>query len=139
MKTKKSALLIGLVVLVGTFAYYRYAKDVFGVPRNVMAPSPEMVGTKELSAVVTYDAYEGKMDTLRFVVRVNSDGVIEEIQTLDAATNEVPEKKKEFNGEVNTLLRGKKLKEIDKVDKVAKASLTTAAFNKALGDLKAGL
>lgn len=136
MKTKKSVLVVGLVVLVGTFAYYRYAKDVF---QSVRYESLFRSAPKEVSAEVTYGTPGEYSDTLRFVVKVDGRGVIQNIQTLDAKTGEVPEKKKPFNEEVNVLLRGKKLKDIDKIDKVAKASMTTAAFNDALDDLKAGL
>ena len=91
------------------------------------------------SAVITYDAYEGKMDTLRFVVTLDSTGAIEMIQTLDAATGEVPEKKKEFNQLVNVQLKGKKLSELKSIDKVGESSKTTAAFNQAIPELQKGM
>lgn len=94
---------------------------------------------KELSAVVTYEVPGDKQDTLRFVVTLDSAGLIEQIQTLDAKTNEVPEKKKEFNSEVNVILKGQKLSELKAIDKVGKSTLTTAAFNEALGKLQAQL
>ena len=84
--TKKfSLLLIGAVVIGSIFVYYRYAKVALqSTEENMVVPA-----ANTRSAVITYDAYEGKMDTLRFVVTLDSTGAIEMIQTLDAATGEV--------------------------------------------------
>lgn len=139
-KKEKVAFGLAIVILVSVFVYYRYAKDILVMPKeNVVATDSGMMGTRELSSVVTYDAYEGKMDTLRFVVVVDSEGTIVEIKTLEASTGEVPEKKKEFNSEVNVLLKGKKLSELKAIDKVGESSKTTAAFNSALPELQANL
>lgn len=139
-KKEKVALGLAIVILVSIFVYYRYAKDVLVMPKeNMVATDQGTMGTRELSSVVTYDAYEGKMDTLRFVVVVDAEGAIVEIKTLEASTGEVPEKKKEFNSEVNVLLKGKKLSELKAIDKVGESSRTTEAFNKALPDIQAAL
>ncbi len=135
--TKKfSLVLIGAVVIGSIFVYYRYAEDMLQASREEMLPP---VTGKQSSAVVTYDAYEGKMDTLRFVVTVDGSGAIETIQTLDAATGEVPEKKKEFNDLVNVQLKGKKLSELTAIDKVGGSSKTTEAFNRAIPELQKGM
>lgn len=138
LKTKKSVLLvIGFIVVISIFVYYQYAKNV--LMRSSKQEVAVQPNSKEVDAVVSYDAYEGKIDTLRFVVLVDRTGMIQEIKTLDAATNEVPEKKKEFNEQVNVLLKGKKLAELTTIDKVGTSSKTTEAFNKALGELKSEL
>lgn len=140
VKTKvRVAFGLAVVIVATVFVYYRYAKDIIVMPQGTSVTEPEMMGTKELSSVVTYDAYEGKMDTLRFVVVVDSEGTIVEIKTLEASTGEVPEKKKEFNSEVNVLLKGKKLSELKAIDKVGESSKTTEAFNKALPEIQAAL
>lgn len=131
--------LIASVIVVTVFVYYKYTKDMFFPVREGVMSAGEQSGVKSVSAVVTYDAYEGKMDTLRFVVLLNQSGAIEDIQTLDLATNEVPEKKKEFNAQVNELLKGKKLSELTAIDKVGESSRTTEAFNKVLPELQAAL
>lgn len=149
-KTKKSTWLIALVVLVGVFAYYQFAKDFFQSDKREMGSSADTtppvkkveelaVGMREVSGTVSYETPNGGTDNLRFVVTVDKDGIIQSVQTLDAETNEVPEKKKEFNAEVNVILKGKKLSELTAIDKVGKSSLTTKAFNDSLDQLKAAL
>lgn len=142
LKTKKSVLLIvGLIVAISIFAYYRYTKDLFQPFKQdeVVVKPDTYESTRGVSAVVSYDPVEGKTDTLRFVVTVDQMGQIQNIQTLDAASGEVPEKKKEFNEQINVILKGKKLSELSAIDKVGTSSLTTKAFNEALPELQAAL
>lgn len=142
LKTKKSVLLIvGLIVAISIFAYYRYTKDLFQPFKQdeVVVKPDTYESTRGVSAVVSYDPVEGKTDTLRFVVTVDQMGQIQNIQTLDAASGEVPEKKKEFNEQINVILKGKKLSELSAIDKVGTSSLTTRAFNEALPELQAAL
>ncbi len=61
------------------------------------------------------------------------------IVARDPETGEIPEKKKEFNDQVNVILKGKKLSELTKIDKVGKSTLTTDAFNSVIDELKAQL
>ncbi len=144
-KTKKSVLVvIAVIVLVTVYVYYRYATKVFDTYKyeeEERAPSMTNVpaGSKEVSSVIKYWATEDKEDTLRFVLTVDKDGVIINAQTLDAATNQVPEKKIEFNEGLVLTLKGKKLSELTAIDKIGTSSLTTKAFNDALGDLKSQL
>lgn len=139
MKVKNSVAFVIAVVIVGSvFVYYRYAKDALLVmkPKEAVMPVTE---TKEVSAVITYGEPGKYSDTLRFVVTVDKAGVIQEIKTLEDATGEIPEKKKEFNELVNVQLKGKKLADVSALDKVGKSTMTTNAFNGALESLKAGL
>ncbi|MBP9728188.1 MAG: FMN-binding protein [Candidatus Moranbacteria bacterium] len=139
MKIKNSVAVALAVVIVGSvFVYYRYAKDTLQTmkPKETVAP---MAATKEVSAVITYGEPGKYSDTLRFVVTVDGAGAIQEIKTLEDATGEVPEKRKEFNELVNVQLKGKKLADISALDKVGKSTMTTKAFNDALVTLKAGL
>lgn len=142
LKTKKCGLFfVALVVVVSVFVYYRYAKDILQVGKQEEAAtqSKAVATSKEVSAVVTYATPGDEPDVLRFVVTVNAEGMIQNIQTLDAETNEIPAKKKEFNDQINVILAGKKLSELTAIDKVGKSSLTTTAFNSALGDLQKAL
>lgn len=141
LKTKKCGLFfVAVIVVASVFVYYRYAKDVLQVGKQEEVAQPKAVATsKEVSAVVTYATPGDEPDTLRFVVTLDQTGLIQNIQTLDATTNEVPAKKKEFNDQINVILKGKKLSELTAIDKVGKSSLTTTAFNSALGDLQKAL
>lgn len=139
---KKSTALIAVVVLVSVFVYYRYTAKILQVNKGeneVPITDVLPVGSKKVSAVAKYMATEDKEDELRFVLTVDKGGVITEVATLDAKTNEVPEKKKEFNQQVSVMIVGKKLSELSSIDNVAKSSLTTKAFNSVVDQLKAQL
>lgn len=141
---RKSTLLIALVVLVSVFVYYRYAKEAFRAKEEEISSlavrqTGDVTGLKEVSAEVTYDTPGDYPDHLRFVVVVDAAGTIQSIRTLDAETGEEPAKKKEFNDQINVILKGKKLSELSAIDKVGKSSLTTDAFNEALPKLQAAL
>lgn len=136
-KIKKSVVVISAVVLVSVFVYYRYATKIFQTNRG--EENIAVVGSKEVSAVASYGVPEDRTDTLRFVLAIDKQGVIESVKTLDAATNEVPEKKKEFNDQLTVIIKGKKLSELTAIDKVGKSSLTTQAFNSVIDQLKAQL
>ncbi|MBP9697734.1 MAG: hypothetical protein KBD65_00885 [Candidatus Moranbacteria bacterium] len=143
MKIRKSYVLIGLVVFITPFAYYRSAKEVLLWTKQEDVLSKErfeenrVIGLKEVSAEVTYDTPSDYPDSLRFVVALDAEGAIQDIRTLDVETGEISEKKKEFNDQINIVLKGKKLSELSAIDKVGKSSLTTAAFNEALPKLQA--
>lgn len=139
---KKGTALIAVVVLISVFVYYRYAVKILQVNKGENeTPVTDMlpVGAKKVSAVVKYMATEDKEDELRFVVTVDKSGIITELATLDAKTNEVPEKKIAFNQQASVMIVGKKLSELSAIDNVAKSTLTTAAFNSVIDQLKAQL
>lgn len=140
-KIPKGIVVVVVVIVVTAFVYLREVAKVLQGWRPEAAPATEvaMQKPKEVSAVVSYEVPGEKIDTLRFVVTLDDVGAIEQIQTLDAETNEVPEKKKEFNDQVNVMLKGRKLSELTAIDRVGQSTLTTNAFNEALDTLKAAL
>lgn len=144
LKMRKSAVLVLLVVVLSVFIFYRYAVKIIQSTNRCGQPVPtaDMVvaAPKELSTIITYEAYDGgHFDTLRFVLTVDTEGVIQSVKTLDAVTNEVPEKKKEFNELLTVIIVGKKLNDLSALDKVGQSSRTTTAFNSAIDALKAQL
>lgn len=141
-KLKKGTIWVLVVLVVSVFIFYRYAVKVIQSNNNCVLPVPttDMVpaGPRELSTIISYEAYDGgHFDTLRFVLGVDDQGVIQSVKTLDAVTNEVPEKKKEFNELLTVIIVGKKLSDLTALDKVGQSSRTTTAFNRAIDPLKA--
>lgn len=139
-KIKKGIILIAVVIVLTVFIYYRYSVKILQVNRGAdvvpMATVP-VNEPKKVSAVVKYMATEDKEDTLRFVLTLDKDGVITEVSTVDAETNLVPEKKKPFNEGLSVIIKGKKLSELGKVDKIGTSTYTTDAFNSVIDQLKA--
>jgi hypothetical protein len=140
-KVPKGVIVVAVIIVVTVAVYLREVAKVLQAWRPEAVPATEvaMQKPKEVSAVVTYEVPGEKFDTLRFVVKLDDAGAIDEVRTLDAETDEIPEKKKEFNDQVNVILKGKKLSELAKIDKVGKSTLTTSAFNEVLDKLKAQL
>lgn len=140
IKMKKGVALVAIAVLVSAFALYRYSIKVFqengNIPREKVSP---VVGGRNISATTSYTVAEDQEDTLRFTVTIDDQGVITNVTTVDPATNETPEKKKDFNEGLIIEIKGKKLSELGPIDKIGKSSLTTKAFNDALDDLKTQL
>lgn len=139
--TKKRNVVVAVLVLVGIFVYYRYAKEVFQPAQNqvITIPAETASHTREVSAEIAFDIPADYSEQVRFVVALDESGRIQSIKTVDVATNEVSEKKKEFDALITTTLKGKKLSELGPIDKVGKSSLTTKAFNDSLEKLKAQL
>ncbi|MDD5084305.1 MAG: hypothetical protein PHT88_05265 [Candidatus Moranbacteria bacterium] len=142
-KTKTSAVVAVSVVALSVAVYYWYATEILNVklhnedavpPYAALAP-----GSKQLTVVKKYMATEDKEDTLRFVVTVDREGIITDILTLDAKTNEIPEKKKSFNEGLTVAIKGKKMSELGPVDKIGTSTYTTDAFNSVIDELKAQL
>lgn len=144
LKIQKHIVVIALVMVLSVVAYYQYAKRVFQANRNddvmpsVTVPVP-VAEPRRASATVSYMATVDKRDTLKFILDLDKDGVITGVTTLDAATNEVPEKKKEFNQGLSVIITGKKLSELTAVDKIGTSTYTTTAFNSVIDQLKAQL
>ncbi len=142
LKIQKHIVLIALVIVLTVVAYYQYAKNIFRANREdgvVPSMTVPVADNREVSAVVKYMATEDKQDTLRFILTLNKDGVITGVTTLDAETNEVPEKKKPFNEGLSAVITGKKLSELTAVDKIGTSTYTTTAFNSVIDQLKAQL
>jgi len=139
---KKGVLLVAVVIVVSVFAYYEYAVKILQINKSddvVPVVVTPLTQEKKVSAVATYMATEDKEDSLRFVVTVDTNGIITDLATLDAKTGQVPEKKVSFNEQVSVMIKGKKLSELTAIDNVAKSSLTTKAFNGVIDELKAQL
>lgn len=138
---KKSTAVIVAVLLISVFVYFGYVTKVLQERNGGVVPIAEApaTGSKKVSAEVKYMATEDKEDFLRFVLTLDKQGNITEVATLDAKTDEVPEKKKEFNEQLTVVIKGKKLSELSAIDKVGTSTLTTKAFNSVIDQMKAQL
>lgn len=94
-------------------------------------------GMKEFSVTKMYQSPAGG-DEIRFTIDVDTSGVIMAAKTGILATNDISKQRQEtFAAGLPTVIVGKKLLDLMAIDKVGGSSLTTTAFNEALGDLKA--
>jgi hypothetical protein len=146
LKTKKGVVVVASIAVLSAAGYYWYATNVLNIKLdntndNVVAPSVVAVipESRKLTAVKKYMATKDKEDSLRFVVTVDREGIITDVLTLDLATNEIPEKKKQFNEGLIVAIKGKKMSELGPVDKIGTSTYTTGAFNGVIDELKSQL
>ncbi len=94
---------------------------------------------KKVSVTGTYKSPAG-MEEIGFTVMVDKDGMVTGAEAKPMAENE---KSVMFQGNfakaLPTMITGKKLSDLEKIDRTGGASLTTGAFNAALTKLKAVL
>ena len=142
MNTKKGVIIIAIVVFAVAAVYYRFfvktAETSTGVEQTPTTES-NLVVTREVSAVAAYKTPKGE-DKVRFTLGLGRDGVIVSVKTTDVLKNdEISENLAKFSANLLLAIKGKKLSELQAVDRVGTSSLTTAAFNSALDELKAQL
>lgn len=141
MKTKRSVIIIAIVVLVVALVYYRY---FLKTPQtNVDESSTQATNelnitpSKEVSTIATYKVPDGE-DIVKFTVTLDNQGVIMGVNAEDVPKKENVNLDK-FTQNLLVVIKGKKLSELNNVDKVGTSSITTDAFNKALTELKSQL
>ncbi len=135
---------LGIVVLVGALAVWKMTgKSEEGkmAPNDTkgMAGSSLKAGEKQLSTKTSYTNPSGS-DEVGFKVTVDASGVVTDAMVDILAVNGISKTRQEkFAEGFSQALKGKKLSELTAIDKVGGSSLTTAAFNTALPQLKAQL
>lgn len=140
MNNKRNAIIVLVVVLVAGLVYYRDALVKYLNISGSLAPGSGYESTRELSEDSTYAVPNGE-DKTKFSVFVDKAGVVTDVKATDLIKDntEVQGHLNTFAETLLTVIKGKKLSEIEKVDKVGTASLTTNAFNSALANLKSQL
>jgi hypothetical protein len=92
-----------------------------------------------LTVITSYQSPAAE-EMVSFSLTVDREGVITSGTTEVLAKNPTSiQRQTAFAAEFPTALTGKKLTELEKVDRIGGSSLTTGAFNKALADFKAQL
>jgi hypothetical protein len=113
-----------------------------GVWEEAQPAADQMTAEKsmrELSVSTSYKSPAGE-DKVGFTVVVDQDNVIIDVKTSVLTEHEISKKRQEsFAAEIPSVLKGKKLSELAKIDRVGGSSLTTGAFNNSLEQLKAQL
>ncbi|HYD35114.1 MAG TPA: hypothetical protein VD999_03545 [Vitreimonas sp.] len=116
------------------------AAEPSAMPAIETSPAmPAAPGARELNTETTYQSPAGP-EKVAFALTVDAQGVITDATTTVLAKAPISVVRQEaFAKEMPTVLKGKKLAELTKVDRIGGSSLTTGAFNAALTQLKAGL
>jgi hypothetical protein len=142
MKSKKNIIIVlAIVIIAGLLLYYQQEVRAYLFKDEETAPEAGELNEallRELSTVVTY-AVPGGEDVVRFSVFVDDEDSIADVEAVDTQDPSHNANLNKFSKELIKVIKGKKLSELGPVDKVGTSSLTTAAFNEALPQLKAQL
>jgi hypothetical protein len=159
VQIKKSTVLLGVLAVAALAAVWKFVMQPkeTAAPTATPAPSAEkkaapqvaapapvvptqpVAAAKQASAMKSYPNPAG-MDDVRFTLSVDGMGVITDAKTDILAVHDISKKRQEaFAAGLPAAVNGKKLTELTAIDKVGGSSLTTQAFNEALGDLKSQL
>lgn len=99
----------------------------------------KMTNSKDVSVDAPYESPAGE-ESIGITLSVDENGVITDAKAEVKATEEKSiVRQQAFADGLPTAVKGKKLSELTKIDKVGGSSLTTQAFNEALVKLKAQL
>ncbi len=147
----KGIVAIAVVIVVTGFVFYQYTARVFHPTKDDAVPSVPVVkkengnmsvptGAKEVSVTTTYDVPAADLvHNVKFTVVLDAEGRVQDVRMTEMPDDKASDKQKEFAQGLTVMIKGKKLSEITKVDKVGKSTITTDAFNAVVGDLKAKL
>lgn len=116
------------------------AQETTGSESFTTQPAAENAGVvAEVSTSTSYDS-PASTEQVRFVLFVDQAGVITDAQTEVLAKAPISIMRQEaFQKDLPAAVVGKKLSELQNIDRVGGSSLTTGAFNAALADLQAQL
>ena len=108
-------------------------------PTSSQPAASDTEGAKTIRQETKYQSPAGE-EPVAFKIVVDASGVITSAETEVLTQVPISKMRQEsFGKELPAAIVGKKLSEIEKLDRVGGSSLTTGAFNQALTDLKAQL
>ena len=138
LPSRRNLIIAAIVVAALAFLSYRYA-PVLVPTRGDSTPAAndaDLAAAREVSAVATYEVPDGT-DRVRFTIGLDTGGRVVSVKSADALKGDaVSENLAKFSDGLLLVIGGKKLSELTAVDRIGKSSLTTAAFNAVLPDLK---
>jgi hypothetical protein len=140
MKTIRNSILVVLVLGVVAVFSYQYLPASFKSALGVVSGGGENgTGTpvgREVSAATSYKIPNGGTDYVRFTLGLDATGAITSVSLVDSLKGGSSEQMITFTDNLIVMIKGKKLSELTAIDRVGKSSLTTAAFNAVLPELK---
>jgi hypothetical protein len=145
-----SLVLVSSLLLAACQAPTAMKKDLDGdrddVATSIQAPSaavqPSLAVAPDSKVASTETTYQspGGEEKVGFKLVVNAQGIITDAQTETFGDNPTTKMRQaSFAKSFPEAVKGKKLSELTKIDRVGGSSLTTGAFNKALDQLKASI
>lgn len=137
IKRRNATLAVAALVFMALFAlFYQVLTQPADIENN--SEVAEVAIIRELSSTVSYDV-PGGSHTIKFTVGLDDAGRIGLVTGTDVTDPEHQANVDKFAKTLTTMIKGKKIDDLEAVDMVGSSSLTTAAFNEALTNIKAEL
>lgn len=136
--------LLGILVIGGALVVWKFigkseTEGKMGTETKGATGTDMKTSEKKVNARVSYKNPAGD-DEVAFMLTVNGEGVIVAASTEILAIHDISKKRQEaFASGLESVLAGKKLSDLASIDRVGGSSLTTAAFNQVLPQLKSQL
>lgn len=140
-KIKKDILIVGVVIIVATLVFYIFSsKGPLGYKHedSVEQIVTDIVYSREISVEHTHEIPNGE-DVVKYTLYLDENDVVVDVKARGVFDSSLNEKLDEFSKNLLVIIKGKKLSELEAVDRVGKSSLTTQAFNESLDEFKAQL
>ena len=128
-------ILLVIVLIVGFILYGVFQTDNTELSEQIIPAPEETLAWRKLSADVKYKA-PGIMHHVEFSIYVDDNEEIQDVDAVELAHDGYEEKLDSFSDLLITTIKGKKLSELEAVDKVGTSSLTTGGFNEALMEMQ---
>jgi len=140
LKNKKYYLIV--LVLLAALLFYLYSSGKLPGYRDESSQQHiaenEIMFSREISVETAYEV-PGKEDVERFTMFLDIDGLIVDFKAEGVFDSSLNKKLGEFSEELLLVIKGKKLADLEEVDKIGTSSLTTDAFNASLSEFKSQL
>lgn len=112
------------------------APEAGSMEQSAVTPTPSQLIGKEVQSEATYQSPAGE-EKVGFKLFVDDTGVIASAEAVVNAVNEVSKMRQtSFATDFPIAVVGKKLAELEAIDRVGGSSLTTKAFNSAIANLQ---
>lgn len=139
MRNKNTIITVIVLLVAAGFIFYRQAlTELVTRDAETVQVAEEQANLRELQDTVTYEV-PGGTHTIKFSIFVDDAGNIQNFTALDTTDPDHQQQVNEFYMTLGPKIKGKKLSELEAIDKVGTSSLTTGAFNIALANIKTQL
>lgn len=135
MNHKNFYLSIAILLVVAVFTFYQLANTETAREEVVATPVDDAAIHASHSATVDYDV-PGGSHRVEFTIAVDEAGLIQKVTAFDVTDPDHQGNVDKFADAVTVILAGKKLDELEAIDKVGTSSLTTWAFNDSLAKIQ---
>lgn len=136
MKTNKNFFVAIIILLLAVLVLYLFSSgklkdDEFAIKTDEI----DVIVSREVSVVSTFEVPGGE-DVVRFTLGLDSEGRIIKMDAYGEFDPSSDNYHKVFADNLLIVIKGKKLADLEEVDKVGTSTLSTDAFNASIIDFK---